>query len=309
MANELFCGTPQQLDSGQIAARDSLNARLRGRLETVPCLCGASDFDGLATLDRYGIEQPTVICRACGLMQSNPRMASADLVAFYESDEYRLLYDGADFDYETNYRRDRSHIARALSGCRSVIELGCGGGWNLTAFRDTRVVGYDFSPKLIAMGRKRGLDLRQGSIDEAVRAGERFDAVVLNHVLEHLPDPVDTLRKLHALSDTLFVGVPDVRMPWIEFLQNAHLYYFTPATLSHYLARAGWAPGPIESGPDHEIFTVCKSGHAEHLLAGEYEESLARLKSGVLKVRLTAAKGRVRRFASRIKRLMTVART
>lgn len=237
-----------------------MNAALAsGRWETeeVPCLCDSTSFAEIATSDRYGLAQQTVICRQCGLVQSNPRLTPTALSRFYGSDEYRRVYDGPDYlrRYEEHFHDGRGELVFAfVTGHRprerigSVLEFGCGGGWNLAPFHAAGIPvrGYDYSPELVAMGRGRGLDLRQGDLD-AIEG--RFDVIVLYNVLEHLTDPVAALRRLRdhlAPAGELFVEVPDIESFAIGQLQNAHTYYFTEATLRHYAARAGLATTAFE---------------------------------------------------------------
>ena len=69
------------------------------RVVAVDCLlCGAAAAEILFTNDRYGIRQPTVMCRECGLVYSSPRMTAESTEAFYASDTYRLLYDDKPLD-------------------------------------------------------------------------------------------------------------------------------------------------------------------------------------------------------------------
>ncbi len=62
-------------------------------METVPCLCGAEEFSRVADFDRYRIKQTTVICNACDLIQSMPRLTEEATRWFYGSDLYPVLYD------------------------------------------------------------------------------------------------------------------------------------------------------------------------------------------------------------------------
>lgn len=280
MGKEMFCGAPLRLTTEQVAARDALNARLR--LETVPCLCGGNRFETLATHDRYGIAQPTVICLKCALIQSNPRMTAADTRAFYASDEYRALYDGGNFDYSARYTPSAGRtIHRALEtfSPRRVLEIGAGGGWNLIAFREAgiAVTGYDYSSKMVELGKSKGIDMRLGSIDDAVASGERWDAVILNHVLEHFLSPVTELRKLHAITDRLFVGVPATDYPWRQLLQSAHVYYFTRATLRHYIAAAGWKCANVVRENSCRMHAVATPG-ADVAAIEKPDAALSRLK-------------------------------
>ena len=63
-----------------------------------------------------------------------------------------------------------------------VLDLGCGAGrvgLHLQS-RGREVVGIDLSPLAVEVARQRGLaDVRLGTLDSAVRAGERFDTILL----------------------------------------------------------------------------------------------------------------------------------
>ncbi len=79
--------------------------------EDVPCcVCGGRDFEPLSEKDRYGLYMPVVICRDCGLIQTNPRMTQESYNQFYEL-EYRKLYVGkgaqADIDdfFKSEHKR------------------------------------------------------------------------------------------------------------------------------------------------------------------------------------------------------------
>ena len=63
-----------------------------------------------------------------------------------------------------------------------VLDFGCGAGrvgLHLQS-RGHEVVGIDVSPLAVEVARQRGLaDARLGTLDSAVRAGERFDTILL----------------------------------------------------------------------------------------------------------------------------------
>lgn len=218
--------------------------------ESVPCLCGSTEFDLIASVDRYSMLQKTVICAKCGLIQSNPRMTGEECAGFYSSDMYRLCYEGEDYleRYEDRYDpRFSRHIfdeiakVKTIGRTMSVLEIGAGGGWNLTLFvkAGARVTGIDYSKSLVDMGIGRGISMKQGSVDDIEGA---YDVIIVNHALEHFPDPVGSLRKIasHLNEDgILYVGVPNIMNFGMGQLQNAHNYYFTPETLGYYSALAG----------------------------------------------------------------------
>ncbi|RXG33507.1 hypothetical protein [Methanohalophilus sp. WG1-DM] len=64
--------------------------------EHVPCtICNNKDFTNLSEKDRYGLYMPVVICKKCGLIQTNPRMDQQSYNQFYDT-EYRKLYVGTE---------------------------------------------------------------------------------------------------------------------------------------------------------------------------------------------------------------------
>ena len=73
--------------------------------------------------------------------------------------------------------------------------------------------------------------------------------MILSHVLEHLPDPKQSLYETsNLLTDAgyLYIELPGIfyihraYKDTLRFLQNAHLYHFTLRTLSSLLADAGY---------------------------------------------------------------------
>lgn len=242
------------LTQDQEAAVADANRRIAAGevpFELVDCLCGSSDFVPVAGVDRYGHEQATVVCRRCGLVQSNPRMTAEAYRDFYESDHYRHVYEGVDFTAVAEAKFDDPHAraifdrvvaAKPREEIATVLEFGAGGGWNLSRFKDEgmHVVGYDYSPGLVEVGRNHGIDLRQGGLEDVDGS---YDVIVANHVIEHTLDPRAALRRLGAHLDrggVFFVGIPDIAQFDVRHLQNAHTYYFTRATLERVASEAGF---------------------------------------------------------------------
>lgn len=277
----------EKLGPDQHALIRAFNAGLKDGsvvVEEVPCLCGGNDFDAVADYDRYRIRQRTVICRKCGLIQSMPRMDAEQTAKFYQSDLYRRLYDPdllaidrAGFDRQVAKVAHRhAFVTKALGGRRpkKVLEIGCGGGWNLFPYQQdgAQVIGYDHGPSLVAFGKSLGMDLRVGSIEDVAEDG--FDLIILSHVMEHFLDPVEKLSQLAALlakDGALYVEVPNADEFCIGALQNAHTYLFSPRTLAFYLAKVGLAQQVIGTfGPHVGGLFVRQSTPAAPDLSGEY---------------------------------------
>ncbi len=146
-----------------------------------------------------------------------------------------------------------------------VLELGCGfRAAHLIALspRLKRGVGVDFR---IAsnLGTVEKLAFHQGTIEEALpkMASERFDAVMLISVLEHLRDPFVVIEAAYHLlrnSGLLLINVPTWRgKGFLEFSafrlglspkveMDDHRMYYDKRDLWPVLVRAGFKPSLIK---------------------------------------------------------------
>jgi len=260
--------------------------------ENVLCLCGKDKFSLVAGIDRYGFIQSTVMCKNCGLIQSNPRLTPEYYCNFYESDSYRRLYDGEDFvrDYELIYKDGRSEVIyqtiikyKDLNEIKSVLEFGAGGGWNLVPFvkKGISVVGYDFSNELVILGKKKGINLVKGSLKDIQG---QHDVIIVNHVIEHFTDFLNDIKKLKLhlnKNGIMYVAVPDIYQFSMEQLQNAHIYYFTQKTFQYYMGKCGLRM--IHCQPEHGghmsgIFILGDPVIEDSFLEGHYNEMVRMLR-------------------------------
>jgi 2-polyprenyl-3-methyl-5-hydroxy-6-metoxy-1,4-benzoquinol methylase len=229
------------------------------QLEQFPCLCGAHADKMVAEVDRYGFVITTVICLSCGLVRSDPYYTEDTLRKFYNN-EYRQIYVGEERCSEDFFNQQQdfgdkiySYVSDLLpkAGNTTVYEIGCGAGGILKAFMDRgfSTVGTDFGREYLDYGRSQGLNLIEGSQQELCSFGQA-DVIIMNHVLEHIKDPVSYLRMLKPMLKSdglLYVAVPGIHVipRWysgdiLMYLQNAHAYHFTVNTLRYVLSLAGF---------------------------------------------------------------------
>jgi 2-polyprenyl-3-methyl-5-hydroxy-6-metoxy-1,4-benzoquinol methylase len=134
-----------------------------------------------------------------------------------------------------------------------LLDYGCGDGRFLLFAREMgwSVVGVDFDDKAVSAARNLGLDVRQGGF-EALKSDEQFDAVTLSHVIEHVHDPMDTLKKCYAILNPN--GVISLETPnfdaygrrrfgayWRGLEVPRHLVIFTEQSLHAALSKAGFS--------------------------------------------------------------------
>jgi len=150
------------------------------------------------------------------------------------------------FDTFTGYLRFPGPGAR-------VLDIGCGNGGFLWQMRSLgwNVCGVEPDPKSAAQSREAGLDVREGLLQQQSLPEAHFDAITMNHVIEHLHDPVDTLRqcwKLLKPGGHITVITPnfgshghDLYGPdWVALDPPRHLVLFTENSLRRVLESCGF---------------------------------------------------------------------
>jgi SAM-dependent methyltransferase len=237
-----------------------------------PCpLCGGRAFETLARQDRHLLGLQTVGCSGCGLVQTNPRPTDAALQDFYEH-HYRELYQGVDDPdgaYIARFHKDerlRYTSAFLLShlglGDRSrLLDYGCGEGSLFVALREAGYQGALLGVEPNARFARYAAEHGRAEVQPTLDAFADLDAVLINHVLEHLTDPVGMLRQLRArlaASGRLYIDVPDAeRYSSTGDIHLAHIIHFTQSTLMRTVVAAGFRVTHCERhDPPHHPLSV-----------------------------------------------------
>jgi 2-polyprenyl-3-methyl-5-hydroxy-6-metoxy-1,4-benzoquinol methylase len=135
---------------------------------------------------------------------------------------------------------------------RRLLDIGCGNGAFLVRMRTAgwSVAGIEPDPEARSHAVSAGLRVREGPSIEEAFPGERFDAITLNHVLEHVHDPLALLgagAEALVAGGTLWIAVPSGAAAglaryganWYALDPPRHLVHFTPSALRAALLRAG----------------------------------------------------------------------
>lgn len=140
------------------------------------------------------------------------------------------------------------HLKRALPlrSTGRMLDIGCANGNILAMFADKfplwSLYGLENSDAWRDM--VSGISGVKGfftSMEEL--KGQRFDLIVMSHLLEHISDPAAYLKRVRNLlsdSGSLFVAVPDIRQNPIDLLVMDHCTHFDELTLGDVLRRGGF---------------------------------------------------------------------
>lgn len=78
-----------------------------------------------------------------------------------------------------------------------LLDFGCGSGGAMQTMKQKGwgVTGIDFDEDAIAIAEQKGLDVYVGDLSSHQFSEEEFDIIMMNHVIEHVPDPTELLRE------------------------------------------------------------------------------------------------------------------
>lgn len=143
-----------------------------------------------------------------------------------------------------------------------ILDVGAGVGFfvELAAEQGASAYGIDRAPAAGRVARRHGVDVRTCELEEVM--DDDFDVVVMTHVLEHVPDPVNFLReaarRLRA-GGVLVINVPVSKalMPrllgrrWYGYQPTQHVHQFSRRSLRQVARRAGLEPLSLSSESLH----------------------------------------------------------
>jgi 2-polyprenyl-3-methyl-5-hydroxy-6-metoxy-1,4-benzoquinol methylase len=204
-------------------------------------------------------------CRSCRLQfaEAYPDYETANSEIY--SDRYfqgSLEKEAEREKYFTGLIEEVEHLVGRTG---RLLDIGAGEGvlLKIAAGRGWQVQGTEIATVMIEYVRSRyGFTIHQGRLEDLVLPDDYFDAVVLNHVLEHVRNPRSTLERIGRLltQDGLVrIEVPNLaglsaraknfqsryklkRHPWKHYSTGHHFWFFTPATLRYTVLQAGLVP-------------------------------------------------------------------
>jgi 2-polyprenyl-3-methyl-5-hydroxy-6-metoxy-1,4-benzoquinol methylase len=137
--------------------------------------------------------------------------------------------------------------------CR-LLEIGCGSGEFLSHMQQSGwdVEGIDFDAKAVENVREKyGINARVGSLENFRYAEKSFDAITMNHVIEHVHDPVSLLQECYRIlkpGGYLVLVTPNInsfghqkfKTNWRGLEPPRHIHIFSQATLRQCANKSGF---------------------------------------------------------------------
>lgn len=177
-----------------------------------------------------------VSCSACGFVFADTPVGQDVYDRYYsQMSIYEMDYGVLDI---SKHKTQAKLISSFLNDEKAkIVDMGCGNGGLLQALKE---IGYknltaiDPSRKCIDNIRKSGISGIEGSLFQN-NISEKFDLVILSHVLEHIVNVSAALQVLRSmLSDNgmIYIEVPDASRYADHYI--VPYYYFDTEHINHF---------------------------------------------------------------------------
>ena len=235
-------------------------------------------------------------CEACDVGYLNDPPTRERLGWYYENDAGDVMHKppGALFAAmrRVSIARDLKPLLTRVGASARIVDFGTGDG-SVARFlhdRGHQVRGVDIYPP--SAWRHADIDFAQWVPGEPVRpelltvGGRPADAVILRHVLEHLPDPLGTLRSFASAGVRHVFGiVPNAESRLAKRFGETgfywdpprHLTFFTPRSLRAAADAAGLDVERLDVGGVDEIVTSLYRRQRLRMSPGAAESGLVSL--------------------------------
>ncbi len=222
-------------------------------------MCGGHSFRQIGNYRVHGLDLNYTSCSQCSLIQMNPRTTEESMQYHYRNAYWQTvicLDEGAQGRQTARAEGTLAILGDTLSNSfdqtPAVLEVGSGWGMTLTAI-GRFLADSGRKPKLFSiepneMAANKSIQLNESiqligkDITDLKTTGRLFNLVILSHVLEHLFEPLESLRVIRNVlpkNGLLYIEVPNYYGHPCYSLY--HLTCYTPSTLKMFLHKAGFS--------------------------------------------------------------------
>jgi len=230
-------------------------------VDIIECpICKNKDLQNFTRCIDYTVSHETFelkLCKNCTLVITTPRPDTNKLSEYYQSEEYishsGKSSGGIGFIYKIargfslNWKK-AIILNHKKEG--SILDFGCGTGEFLNTMRNC---GWDITgvePSDHARTKAEILTIQKINHSLEGIPDKKFDVITAWHVVEHVPDLLETTRKLKSLvkkDGIIFITVPNYQSPdgnfykegWAGFDVPRHLWHFSKKSMSALLQFTG----------------------------------------------------------------------
>lgn len=226
-------------------------------------ICSSKDLEGLFTSydDRYGYQGRFKIleCAACGHRMLDAGFSREEFMRLYSEYYPRSAFDAERYEpykevsgFWPWLNGEYFAAFRWVPRDATVLDIGCGFGETLGYHkaRGCDVYGVEADTNIKRVAEKFGFNVHVGLFDPTSYRTDFFDYVTMDQVLEHVADPVDTMKgaaRVLKPGGRLILSMPNAGgwgasvfgKKWVHWHIPYHLQHFTFRSLRIAAKNAG----------------------------------------------------------------------
>jgi len=210
-------------------------------------ICDGTEFQlHLSCIDHTASQEKFLLkkCLKCNFVFTDPRPDETTINYYYKSEKYISHTGGTQNLIDKIYLKARKLTLRwkkklvtKYSSPNKILDIGCGTGEFLQTMQDH---GWTISGVEPTDHPRESAEKKTGTAlfkSLAEIHNEKFNVITLWHVLEHLPDPNEALKRIHNLleiSGTVFIAVPNLKSYDAHYYQSEWAAYDVPRHFWHF---------------------------------------------------------------------------
>lgn len=229
-------------------------------MQFVSCnICGSKDSSDFLTFKNP--KTAIVTCASCGMKYLNPIPQKNERFSIYSKFYFQRETAPNDVSGYRSYIEDQyihnyyfSKILKKIKMTRGhLLEIGCATGFFLNVARSKgfKVEGIEISKFAAEYAQKKfGLKVWQREFKDFT-TDQRYDLIVLFQTIEHLDDPLGTMKHAYELlkkGSTVVITTPNQQSliakifgkRWFEYKPTEHFFYFSPNSIKKLLKITGF---------------------------------------------------------------------
>ena len=169
-----------------------------------------------------------------------------------------------------------------FKGQGRLLDVGCGPGRLLQELRGQGwdVYGVDFSSVAVSRAQSAGLNVKEGDLLTSGFENNFFDVVVFSHSLEHVYDPVATLREARRIlrpGGRVLLYLPNAGSAeaslfgqwWVAWDPPRHLFHFDKHSSARLLEMAGFQVVKAKTSASKSSFLGSTDCYFRHVVKSQ----------------------------------------
>lgn len=215
------------------------------------CVCGNKDYKIILSgyynrMNQKNYHFQLIKCHACGVKRIYP---------IPDISKNKETFGGAPKEFAEREKQDIWSYgivkdAAKYAQCGNFLDIGCSSGKTLDVAKAIgfNPYGIDLCIDAIRFGRGKARNIYFGTIEEVKFKDDFFALIVMNHVLEHMQDPLRFIREADRIlqkNGILVINIPThdsvlaflMKQNWMALMPHSHVFFYNKATLNSLITK------------------------------------------------------------------------